>query len=246
MRNVAWAALLLLGCSSAQPAGPLGDEGSSGNGGPVRAPDPKDAGYDSQPSLDSGLGVLSFSPEQSYSGFDGVHTFKVPVAVYDAADDLKVTAADPSAATIAPVKLVQPTRPDGTHDNGRYFMVTVKKAGTITLVAESHGKKVQATITAAQYTSSRWTAGEARYTSAGANGDPPCTQCHAGSAGIDHSPAAMASATDTALGTVITTGISTAGFPIKEASKGHRWEVTDDERDALVTYLRGLEPRGFQ
>ena len=45
---------------------------------------------------------------------------------------------------------------------------------------------------------------------------------------------------------VITTGISTAGFPIKEMSKGHRWEVSDEERDGLVTYLRGLEPRGFE
>jgi hypothetical protein len=245
MRKLAWAALLLFGCSSAQPAGPLGDEGSSG-GGTTRAPDPKDAGYDSQPSLDSGLGVLSFSPDTSYSGFDGMHAFKVPIAVYDAGDDLKVTATDPSAATIAPVKLAQPTKPDGTHDNGRYFMITVKKAGTITLVAESHGKKAQATITATSYPTERWTAGEARYTNAGSNGDPPCTQCHAGSAGIDHSPASMASATDTALGTVITTGISTAGFPIKEMSKGHRWEVSDEERDGLVTYLRGLEPRGFE
>ncbi len=244
MRNLALAALLLLGCSSAPSAGPNDDDGSSGS--TPRAPDPKDAGYDSQPSLDSGLGVLSFSPEQAYSGFDGVHTYKVPVAVYDAADDLKVTATDPSSVAIAPVKLAQPTRPDGTHDNGRYFMITVKKAGTITLVAESQGKKAEASITAAQYTPSRWSGGEARYTSAGSNGDPPCTQCHAGSAGIDHSPASMASATDQALGTVITTGISTAGFPIKEDTKGHRWEVTDDERDGLVTYLRGLEPRGFQ
>ena len=79
-----------------------------------------------------------------------------------------------------------------------------------------------------------------------ANGEPACTQCHAGSAGIDQSPAALASVDDQKVGTVITSGISTAGFPIKESTKGHRWEVTDDERAALVAYLRGLEPRGFE
>lgn len=248
MRRLALAALLFFsfGCSSSQPADAGGDDGSSGGGGKTRAPDPKDAGYDSTPSLDSGLGVLSFSPEQAYSGYDGVHTYKVPLAVYDAADDLDVTLADPSSGEIAAVALAQPTKSDGTHDNGKYFMITVKKAGDIEVVASSHGQKAKATITAAAYPSSAWTAGEDRYTGGGSNGDPPCTQCHAGSAGIDHSPASMASATDQALGAVITTGISTAGFPIKEDTKGHRWEVTEDERAALVTYLRGLEPRGFK
>jgi hypothetical protein len=56
----------------------------------------------------------------------------------------------------------------------------------------------------------------------------------------------MASVTDDKLGTVITTGLSTAGFPIKEPTKNHRWAVSTDERSGLVTYLRGLEPRGFK
>src|SRR5688572_4940244 len=68
-------------------------------------PGVSDAGFDSQPSPDSGLGVLTFMPEESFSGFDGTHAFKVPVAVYDSADDLQVTATDPSAAEIVPTKL---------------------------------------------------------------------------------------------------------------------------------------------
>ena len=246
MRNVVCAALVLAGCSGGPPAtGPNDDEipGAGPRTGEERA---KDGGFDSTPSPESGLGVLSFSPEEAYSGHDGVHAFEVPIAVYDAAGDLKVTPDDPSAVTITPVKLAKPLREDGTYDNGTYFMVSLRKAGTVTLVAESQGKTAQAKITATSYTPAQWTAGETRYTTEGGNGDAPCTQCHAGSSGIDHSPASMASATDEALAAVITTGISTAGFPIQEPTKNHRWTVTDDERAALVTYLRGLSPRGFE
>lgn len=241
-----WVSLLAIGCTGTPAPAPVDDEPAAASATPKQPNGAaKDAGFNSTPAKDSGLGVLSFSPPQAYSGFDGEHSFKVPIAVYDASDDLTVTATDPSAASIASVKLEKPLRNDGTYDNGRYFMVTIQKSGTITLIAQSQGRKVQATINVAAYTSDAWTAGEARYTNGGTNGDPPCTMCHAGSNGIDHSPAALAGATDAKIGAVITTGISTAGFPIN-ATKGHRWTVTPDERDALITYLRGLEPRGFE
>ncbi|MBX3205280.1 MAG: hypothetical protein KF764_09435 [Labilithrix sp.] len=206
-----------------------------------------DAGFDTKPSAESGLGILTFMPQTSYSGFDGTHTFTVPVAVYDSADDLKVTATDPSAADVVAKKLTNPVRPDGTTDNGKYFLVTVKKPGTITLTATSNGKSVESTITVAEYTTSRWTAGETRYKN-GSGGDPPCTDCHVNGKAIDHSPAALATATDEKIGVVITTGISPAGFPIKIDNQpgGHQWTVTDEERDGLITYLRSLEPRGFK
>src|SRR3954447_25074817 len=72
----------------------------------------KDAGYtregstyDSTPSPDSGLGELRFQPSNSYSGYDGSHKFVVPVAVYDSAADLKVTA---DGAMVTPTKLKNP------------------------------------------------------------------------------------------------------------------------------------------
>ena len=248
MRNVAWVQwgmLLLYGCSTSQPP-VYEDETPTAEESPKPGTQKSDDGkFDSTPAADAGLGVLSFAPDAVFSGFDGEHAFKVPIAVYDAADDLVVSAKEPSAATIVPVKLVKPLV-DGVLDNGKYFMVTPKKAGAIVLVAKSAGRTVEATLTVEAYTTAQWQAGKQRYESGGANGDPACASCHAGSAGIDHSPAALASVDDQKVGTVITSGISPAGFPIKEASKGHRWEVTDDERDALVTYLRGLTPRGFE
>ncbi|MBX3216785.1 MAG: hypothetical protein KF850_32420 [Labilithrix sp.] len=210
-------------------------------------PDTFDAGFDTQPSAESGLGVLTFMPERSYSGYDGTHRFIVPVAVYDSADDLDVTVDDPAAAEIVAKKLTNPVRTDGTTDNGKYFFVTVKKPGTITLTATSQGKSATSTITVASYEPSRWAAGETRYENGG-SGDPPCTDCHVNGSAIDHSPAALATADDEKIAVVITTGISTSGFPIKidNQAGGHQWTVTDAERDGLVTYLRSLEPKGFK
>src|SRR4051812_1896280 len=79
-----------------------------------------DAGFDTMPSPDSGLGILTFMPTQSYCGHDGTHTFIVPVAVYDSGEDLALTATDTSAAEIVPKKLLTRTREDGSTDNGKY------------------------------------------------------------------------------------------------------------------------------
>jgi mono/diheme cytochrome c family protein len=248
MRNVAWvqwAMLLLFGCSTTQPTA-REEEPPAAEDSPKPGTQKSDDGkFDSTPTADSGLGVMSFSPDAVFSGFDGEHAFKVPIAVYDAADDLVVSAKDPSSATIVKVKLAKPVV-DGVLDNGKYFMVTPKKAGPIMLVAKSAGRSIEATLTVSEYTSAQYLAGKQRYENGGTNGDPACVQCHGGSAGIDHSPAALASVDDQKVGTVITSGISTSGFPIKEASKGHRWDVTEEERQALITFLRGLEPRGFE
>ena len=63
---------------------------------------------------------------------------------------------------------------------------------------------------------------------------------------IDHSPAALAAAKDDEVAAIITTGLAN-NHPIKiDGVAGHRWEVSEAERDGLVTFLRGLEPRGFK
>lgn len=231
------AAALAFACSSDPAQGPAVDEPE--DGGLVR----DGSTFDSAVSPESGLGELRFSPASTYSGYDGQHTFKVPIAVYDYGADLTVSVVDPSTATVTPVKLKNPVNQDGLTDNGAYFMVTVLKAGTVNLKATTGGKSVTTKITVADYPATQWTTGQTRYNSGG-SGDPPCTDCHVNGQAIDHSPASLASATDEAVGTVITTGISTAGFPIM-ADKGHKWTVTDEERAGLVAYLRGLEPRGF-
>ncbi|MBX3191139.1 MAG: hypothetical protein KF819_29350 [Labilithrix sp.] len=208
--------------------------------------------YDSTPSPESGLGTLLFRPDAIHTGFDGTRTFKVPIAVYDSDADLTVTASDAAAVTIAPTKLKNPVV-DGVTDNGKYFLITAKKAGAITLTAKSKGRTATATLTITDYAAGRWAAGEARYTAAGTGADRPCTSCHVNGEAIDHSPASLATASDMEVGIIVTTGVkpgpggTSSTIVIKsEPETPHAWNVTQQEQDGLVTYLRALEPRGFE
>jgi hypothetical protein len=244
----------LAACSSSET--PARDDGSSGS------PD-KDSGLqrgdgsvaDSTPSPESGLGELLFRPNKVYTGVDGTHTFKVPVAVYDFDSDLTVTANDPSAVTIAKTSLKNPVSPDGVVDNGQYFMLTALKAGSYTLTATSKGRTTTASFTVTSYASDRWQSGKDRYDNGVVTktADRACTTCHAGAGAIDHSPAALAYATDQDVGVIITTGVkpgpngTTSVIKItSEPGTQHKWTVTDPEKEGLITFLRALEPNGFQ
>ena len=235
----------LVACSSAS------DTPGSSSGTPDR-----DAGlqregsvYDSSTSPESGLGELLFRPDRVYSGTDGTHTFKTPVAVYDSDPDLTVTSSDAAALTITKTTLKNPVNQDGVTDNGKYFMITAKKAGTYTLTATSSGRSTTASVTVSAYDAARYAAGKARYEAAGTDADRPCTTCHVNGAAIDHSPAALATASDREVGIIITTGVKPGPSVIKIQSEPgtlHKWNVTDPEKDGLITFLRGIEPRGFQ
>jgi len=243
----------LVACSSSSNDLPGPDDGSSGG-------TDKDSGvtfvrdgsvYDSTPSPESGLGQLLFRPNNVYSGVDGTHSFKVPLAVYDSDSDLAVTPSDPSALTVAKAALKNPVNADGVTDNGKYFMLTALKAGTFTLTATSKGRSTTASVTISDYASSRWAAGDARYN----NGDTSttatraCANCHVNGLAIDHSPAALATATDQEIGIIITTGVKPGPSVIKipmQPGTQHKWTVDDIEKDGLVTYLRAIDPRGFQ
>jgi hypothetical protein len=243
----------LLACSSSTTLPGSPDPGSSGG------PTDQDAStfvrdgstYDSAVSPESGLGTLLFRPDQVFSGIDGTHTFKVPLAVYDSSADLTVTASDPSALTVAPTTLKNPVNPDGITDNGKYFMITAQKAGTFKLTASSSGRSVTATVTVTDYAANRWDDGHARYYDnvTTMTADRACANCHVNGLAIDHSPAALATATDQEIGIIITTGVKPGPSVIKipnEPGTQHKWTVTPTEQAGLVTFLRALDPRGFQ
>jgi hypothetical protein len=245
----------LVACSSSTVTPGSQDDGSSGSSGgadPDASTFTRDgSSYDSAVSPESGLGELLFRPSKVFSGTDGTHTFKVPLAVYDSDADLSVTASDPSGITLAPTKLKNPVSPDGITDNGKYFMLTALKAGTYTLTATSKGRSTTATVTVTDYTSNRWGDGDARYNNGvtSMTADRACQNCHVQGLAIDHSPAALATASDQEIGIIITTGVKPGPSVIKipnEPGTQHKWTVTDTERDGLVTYLRALDPRGFQ
>lgn len=198
------------------------------------SPSPADGGADAP--QNEPVVQLQIMPGATHSGFDGVHAFRVPVAIYGSAD-ATLAASDPSMVAIASAQLV-----DTSQDNGKYFLVTAKKPGVVTLTASAHGRTVSATLTIASYTPDEWTTGEQRYMNAASSG-PPCVQCHSSNGGIDHSPSQMASAADGDIVSVITTGVLVEGNPITQVR--HKWAVNDTEAKGLVAYLRGLAPRGF-
>ena len=237
----------LLACSSASEAP------QSSSGGPDKDAGPQRDGsiYDSAVSPESGLGQLLFRPDRVYTGTDGTHTFKVPIAVYDSDSDLAITPSDGAALTLTKTTLKNPVDPDGITDNGKYYLVTAKKAGTFTLTATSKGRSTTASVTISSYDAARYEIGRARYEAAGTGADRPCASCHRNGAAIDHSPAALATATDQEIGIIITTGVKPGPSVIKlppsePAGSQHKWNVTDPQTDGLVTFLRGLDPRGFQ
>lgn len=241
----------LVACSSSSSEVPGPDDGSSGgtdkDSGVTFVRD--GSGYDSMPSPESGLGELLFRPNVVYSGVDGTHAFKVPLAVYDSDADLAVTSSDPSALTLTKTTLKSPVDPDGVTDNGKYYMVTALKAGTFTLTATSKGRSTTATVTISDYAANRWGDGDARYNNgiSALTKVRACAVCHANGAAIDHSPAALATATDQEIGIIITTGVKPGPSVIKIPNDPtpHQWDATPTELQGLVTYLRALDPRGF-
>ena len=245
MRIFGLVAFALVACSSSAqdslggaPTEPAADAGPQRDG----------STYDSAPSPDTGLGTLRFSPDHVYTGNDGSHTFQVPVAVYDFDGDLSVTASDTAALTLAKTTLTNPTV-DGVTDNGQYYLVTANEPGEYTLTATSKGRTATVAISVTAYDSARYDAGKTRYEQTGTGADRPCTTCHAGAGAIDHSPAALAVATDQEVGIIITTGVKPGPSVIRipsEPTTPHKWNVTDAQKDGLITYLRGLSPKGFQ
>lgn len=247
--------VLLAACSASSTAVADQGEGDDQNA----SEDGNDASVEQStaattPPPTSGLSRLHLSPSREYSGFDGAHAFKVPIAVYGFAkggeDTVTLAPDEAGSAVVTRVKL---KGVDPVADSGVYFMVEPKKAGTLKLTAKAGTQTAAASISVATYDPARWEAGRARYENAGANGDPSCKSCHVNGKAIDNSPAALASVPDADVGRIMTMGakpsratIDTGCTDCSDTARKHQWELTDEERRGLITYLRGLEPRGFE
>ncbi len=214
--------------------------GQNGNGSPNNSgQNPSNSDPGAQPPVNAPDVELQVMPFASYSGYDGKHSFKVPVAVYGAGSDLVLTSSDPAAVNITKMKLTTPG-----NDQGTWFFAETQKAGTITLTASSKGKTANTTLHVQSYDAAAYDLGKARYMNGSDDGkDPACTKCHdAQNGGIDHSPATMAGDQDPDVQAIITTGI-VSEHPI--TSVVHKWTATGPELAGLVSYLRSLEPNGF-
>jgi hypothetical protein len=193
--------------------------------------------------------VPEINPPVAYSGFDGEHTFVIPLlASLDG--EVEWSVADPSIVDLA-VPSATPTTWSELGDS--WVVLTTKKAGTTTLTATAGGVSATAEVNVAAYDPAVVWVGWGRYENPH-TGEPPdrlaCAGCHGRPDGADHSPFRVAGYTDEAILGAIVNG-RYENVPGEEpqqlvAPRDHKWTLTDAEAEGIVPYLRTLPPTGFK
>jgi hypothetical protein len=254
-RSIAGFSLGLLAATAAACSSTAADNGGTANGNGGGGGNSKSDGTCAKNSL-----KLLFSP--MYSAFDGQHTFKVPVVVNGVdPGDVSFTASDSSMVDIG--------QPDP--DTG-IAMITVRKAGTVTIVGSAGSLCGTSLLTITQSSPEDWQAGSARYnngivppprgqgpTDAGSRKELACTNCHGDSATmmryrtVAHTPQQTGGFSDDELQNLFRHGMipkgkesyfdfGAVGITQSEWSMFHQWDATDDEAKGIITYLRALTP----
>ncbi|MBX3224095.1 MAG: hypothetical protein KF795_26505 [Labilithrix sp.] len=192
-------------------------------------------------------------PEVAHTGFNPNATFKVMFGT--GASDPKWSIDDPSIATIAPS--APPKVPRATVKSSSFALVTATKAGETTVTMTSGGKTLTARLVVKAYTDDQLAAGKARYDTEST--DPvrkSCASCHAKEGGVDHSPLKMAGFDDATVLNVIqeatypasgTTRSATSAFAPTGPMEftGHKWNLTEPEKDGILAHLRSLPLGGL-
>jgi len=194
---------------------------------------------------------------QMYSAYDGQHEFKIP-AVVTGVKKVKWSVSDPEVADID-------VQSDGS------AMITVRKAGSVKVIAKAGPIRGEAPLTITESKDNEWEAGNVRYNNGtvltrGPRGDGggggggfkdkqlSCTNCHGGAGGddskdIEHTPMQTAGYSDTELVAIFTKGKKPEGVPQRVMmnrerwSKMHQWQMDEFAVKGLVVYLRALEPK---
>ncbi|MDB4995176.1 MAG: hypothetical protein JWM74_2608 [Myxococcaceae bacterium] len=192
-----------------------------------------------------------------YSAYDGTHAFKVP-AMVAGVKKLKWSASDPTMVDLAPSA------------DGSSVMITMRKAGSVTLKAQSGSLAGTAKLTIEEATPDDWESGNARYNNGivlpprgkrdggrgeageGGGGNPEakqaaCTNCH-GSSDVQHTPMQTGGYTDDELIAIFTKGEKPEGveqriMPYEQWHRIHQWAMNEDATKGVVIYLRSLEPK---
>ncbi len=187
-------------------------------------------------------------PKVAHSGFNAKTTFKVMFATSAPAPEWSVD--DPSVATIAPTEA--PILKNVDTADLRFALATMLKAGTANVIMTYGGRSISSALQVKEYTDDQITLGKARYETAAT--DParqPCASCHQKPEGVDHSPLKMAGFDDPIILGVIQNatypekasgGSTTSPYAPKGplAFTGHKWGLTDPEKDGILAHLRSL------
>jgi hypothetical protein len=194
-------------------------------------------------------------PHVAHSGFNANAPFRVMFAT--GGSNPKWAVSDPSIATIEPS--APPSISGEKVDHLQFALVKTLKAGETNVTMTSGDTTLTARLVVKAYTDEQLAAGQKRYADASSDPTrPPCSSCHAkdGGNGVDHSPLKMAGFDDpTILGVIQQatyppsgTGQSTTSAyspkgPLKFA--GHKWNLSDPEKDGILAYLRSLPLGGI-
>jgi hypothetical protein len=190
-------------------------------------------------------------PRVAYTGFNPNAEFRVVYVTNILEPDLEWTLEDPSLATLEPT---EPPAIEGVDVTKlRFALVRTKQAGKTTVSVRSGDTTMKVDLEIRAYTDAELRTGKERY-EIGSGGDParrPCAGCHAKADGVDHSPLRMAGFDDeTILGVVqratyppsprgqSTTSAFAPTGPL--SFSGHKWNLRDDERTAILAHLRSL------
>ena len=203
----------------------------------------------------SGTGVApGLFPRVAYSGFNPNAQFRALFATSAAEPMWSVS--DASIATVVPSKAPAQLKTEGLS----FALVTMTRAGETTVVVRSRTDPdafVTARLVVKAYSDGALTLGKARYdTSPGDPARVACASCHAKPEGVDHSPLKMAGFDDaTILGVIqeatyppTPTGQAVASDYAPKGPlsfPGHRWNLTDPEKDGILAHLRSLPLGGL-
>ena len=207
------------------------------------------SGACTSPAIDDTSLAVGMYPRTAYSGYNANATFTVLFSTNAA--DAHWSLTDPSIATIEPTT---PPVVAGVDINSLYYVkLTMKKAGTTKVMLDAQGTTMSADLIVKAYADDQLALGKARYeVGTPADGNrPPCAGCHQKAGGVDHSPLKMAGFDDTTILGVIqnaTYSANSSGTSSNGAYSprgplsftGHKWNLTDAEKDAIVCYLRSL------
>jgi hypothetical protein len=239
----------LLGCGGEDDSG--GDDNSTGEQG--------DAGGGSQ---QPGGGTLQITYSPMYSAFVEGHEAQVPVLLKDTSlrgKGAKFSSSDTSVATVV--------------DNDKGGLITIKKEGTTTISVSLNGESGASKLTVTKFTEAQWTAGRDRFSKSelaltsptggpisallltnpmNRNANGACNTCHTAQAKalkIENTPTQIAGYSDQELITVFTMGKKPEGavqrtmVPEFAWGRFHSWQVTEEEKQGLIAYLRTQPPK---
>ena len=156
--------------------------------------------------------------------------------------DAQSESALPAAQSQAGVKYVKTLYAEFGDSWG---LVDVLGAGTTMVTATSGSQSATAMLVVTQYTQEQVAVGRKRYYEPDNPGGArqACNDCHGSVQGADHSPLEMAYFPDDQVLKAIVDGKYDDGYVLQGVD--HRWNLTDEEAQGIVPFLRSLAPMVF-